>query len=151
MRGLLILTCLLCIAGAGFADTPPAGDQPPPADPAQKVARVDSPVVTCVQNLMPKDGWKKIGANHDATEGTPRQPPSPCDPSVRWVVRMEDAIAFHLKGYDAWVADGDNARKTLHVFLDGIELDNLTPRREGPAGTGDEVLWTPLKFESRKG
>jgi len=64
---------------------------------------------------------------------------------------MEDAIAFHLKGYDAWVADGDNARKTLHVFLDGIELDNLTPRREGPAGTGDEVLWTPLKFESRKG
>lgn len=152
MRGLLTFTCLLFIAGTALADTQPAGNQPPPAEPAPKAAAVDPPVLTCVQNLMPKDGWKRIDANHKATADTPERPQAPCDPSVRWVVRMEDAIAFHLKGYSAWVAQGDNARKTLHVFVEGIELENLTPRRQGPAGgTGEEVLWTPLKFESRKG
>ena len=64
---------------------------------------------------------------------------------------MESNLAFHVQGFRDWRDFGDNARLPLHVFVNGIEVSNLTLRYQGrPTAEGPDVLWTPLKFESNK-
>ena len=116
----------------------------PPAAP-------DTPTVTCVENLTPRDGWKDVSKGRDA-EPEKEPPATKCDgKKVRWIVRMESDLAFQVNGYAAWREAGDNKRTTLRVFLSGIEVKNLTPRYQGQDPlTKEDVLWTPLKFETNK-
>jgi hypothetical protein len=112
-----------------------------------------SPRVACVQNLTPRDGWYDI---KDRTSPTLQAdlditPDNPCSPDVRWIVRMESNLVFLVQGFTAWREFADNARVPLHVFINGIEVANLTPRHQGrQAPDGPDALWTPLKFESNK-
>lgn len=112
------------------------------------------PTVTCVENLNPRDGWWDL-----TNPASPRLEPdlaAPpevlCSRDVRWIVRMESNLAFHLNGFKEWREIGDNKRVRLRVFINGIEVANLTPRYQGRPDpqSGPDVLWTPLKFESNK-
>jgi hypothetical protein len=111
----------------------------------------ESPKVTCVENLKPRDGWRRTLPIKDApVEKT--TPVRNCDgANVRWIVRMEDPIAIHVSGLSQWRAVGDNSRVVLHLYIAGIEIRNLTPSYQGQDPvTKDDIVWTPLKFESDK-
>jgi len=113
-----------------------------------------SPNVTCVQNLNPRDGWFDIKDRNSPKLQADLEirPEPPCSSDVRWIVRMESNLAFHVQGFTEWRDFADNARVPLHVFINGIEVANLTPRLQGRPNpdSGPDVLWTPLKFESNK-
>jgi hypothetical protein len=120
-----------------------------------------APTVTCVENLTPgnswtTDGWRDLKKGKDAPAETKQEPEKRCDVDVRWIVRMESDLAFHVNGYAAWreggANKGDNKKATLHVFIEGIEVQNLTPHYQGQdPDTKEDILWTPLKFETNKG
>lgn len=63
-----------------------------------------SPVVTCVENLNPRDGWFDIkDVNRPTAQEDPEtKPVLPCSADVRWIVRMESILAFHVKGFTEW-------------------------------------------------
>lgn len=86
-----------------------------------------SPRVKCVRNLAPKDDSEKN-----------------CSASV--TARMEDSIALDVEGYAEWVKEGDNKSKPLHLFIEGIELENLTLRYVGRNADQTDAFWTRLKF-----
>jgi hypothetical protein len=126
---------------------------------------IDSPVVTCVENMTPEDGWKEVskGADAEAISQSPeefaknkpqaeRGEWTACNADkVRWIVRMESPIRLHVAGYRDWLS-AQQARKettTVHLFLAGIELPNVTAQFQGhDPVTGDDILWAILKFES---
>lgn len=113
-----------------------------------------SPVVECVENLNSRDGWWDLRnpTSPKLVNDLANRPDPPCSRDVRWVVRMESNLAFHVNGLKEWREYGDNKRLPLHVFINGIEIANLTPRYQGrpnPAA-GPDVFWTPLKFESNQ-
>ncbi len=91
---------------------------------------VPLPHVTCVKNLAPKD-----------------EPDKPCGTDV--IARMEDSIVLDVSGYAEWLKDDDNKSKVpLHLFLEGIELENLTLRYVGHNADNTDAFWTRLKFDT---
>lgn len=88
---------------------------------------VEAPRVVCMQNLSPKDGTP-ASPREGTPEGTANNPHI-CDAKATWTVRLEDTIAIRVAGYDKWVASKpENASAPLHVFVQGLELDNLRLR-----------------------
>src|SRR5689334_4511952 len=86
-----------------------------------------APRVKCVKNLAPKDDVEK-------------------NCSALITARMDDSISLDVEGYAEWVKDGDNKSKALHLFIDGIELENLTLRYVGRNADNTDAFWTRLKF-----
>jgi hypothetical protein len=95
--------------------------------------------VTCVQNLTPNDDPKG----------------KKCAEVRIWTVRMDDSIGVQVTGYTGWRdspgGDKDKKESAVHLFLAGIELENLELR---PLPTDEttkaDVLWTKLEFDINK-
>ena len=86
-----------------------------------------APRVKCIRNLAPKDDTEKN-----------------CSAIV--TARLEDSISVDVTGYAEWARDGDNKSKPLHLFIEGIELENLTLRYVGRNQDNTDAFWTRLKF-----
>jgi hypothetical protein len=86
-----------------------------------------APRVKCIRNLAPKDDTEKN-----------------CSAMV--TARLEDSISVDVTGYAEWARDGDNKSKLLHLFIEGIELENLTLRYVGRNQDNTDAFWTRLKF-----
>jgi hypothetical protein len=116
-----------------------------------------SPHVICAENLTPKDdkSWLDflltdvLSSKGETSQTQPRTPEKKCDDNMPVTIRMEDALVLRVAGYSTWLNLGDNKTKPLHLFLEGIELENLTLHYTGedPA-TKVGSLWTDVKFES---
>ena len=92
-----------------------------------------SPVVSCVENVNPRDGWWDLrnSTGPKPVSDLANRPDSPCSADVRWIARMESNLAFQVTGLKEWRESGDNKRVLLHLFINGIEVANLTPRYQG--------------------
>jgi hypothetical protein len=135
--------------------TPPVETAVPPPETTPAAAPATAPRVTCVANITPKDNTTTLQLIGDILSGNkPAQAQKDiaatmCDNRDLAIVRMEDAVVVNVAGYSAWRAIPGNTTKVLHLFLDGLEMENVTLRYIGQAAaTGDDMLWAQVKFQT---
>lgn len=108
---------------------------------------IAAPAVTCARNLSPRGGMPEP-QNGQSDKGD-LAGWSRCEPGLAWSLRLEDSLAIQATGYSNWILDEKNKGKPLHLFIDGIEVQNLTLTHSGVDASGKtDTLRTILKFES---
>ena len=116
---------------------------------------IPDPTVTCARNVSPRDGKPEApfppSKADDGENGlsSPGAVPewSRCEPGLAWNFRLEDSLSIQAAGYSNWIRVANNKAKPLHLFIDGIELPNLTLNHSDASGEAD-TLRTILRFES---
>jgi hypothetical protein len=120
MRSLVATALVMLFSGSSFAQAPPA------------LANG----VTCATNLTPKP---------TAVVPADRR----CKPENVWELRMGDRVAVQIHGLTELRKQRAPEAKALRLFIDGIELKNLTLHHETTDdATQTDSYWTRLEFDN---
>jgi hypothetical protein len=130
-----------------------------------------TPTVVCARNASPRDGAAialtstartaetaaieaaKVKAKADnvpypAPEESSRLL-ARCEKDWAWTLRLEDSLSLQVADFSDWRDADANRQVPLHLFIDGIELANMTIRRVSvDKATRTDSLETILTFST---
>jgi hypothetical protein len=130
-----------------------------------------TPTVVCARNASPRDGAAialtstartaetaaieaaKVKAKADnvpypAPEESSRLL-ARCEKDWAWTLRLEDSLSLQVADFSDWRDADANRQVPLHLFIDGIELANMTIRRVSvDKATKTDSLETILTFST---
>lgn len=131
---------------------------------------VPRPIVECAMNANPRDGLavpltsgassaeeasvvlakrqsEKLGKSYPLPEELGRLL-GRCASDWAWTVRLDDRLRLKVTGLSDWAASKDNGSRVLHLFVDGIELTNVSVKQVKPdPAMNADIVETLITFE----